>query len=113
MKTETFEKLIEAAKKNKKGLLRLKEAVVSLQQYELASELREIELKAFPQTKQVKDAKAKAKAINLLFSMVGLNVSEDICWLVYEAIKMYDKKRGNPTTKDAVALMLKKEEIFL
>ena len=108
-----FEQLIEAAKKNRKGFNRLKNAVVTCQQFELASQLRDIEKEAFPETEEVKLAKEQAKKLNLAFRMVELNISEDVCWLIAETLKMHNEKQGKFSIDDAVKLRLKKEELFL
>jgi hypothetical protein len=108
-----FEQLIEAAKKNRKGFNRLKNAVVTCQQFELASQLRDIEKEAFPETEEVKLAKEQAKKLNLAFRMVELNISEDVCWLIAATLKMHNEKQGEFSIHDAVKLMLKKEELFL
>jgi len=107
-----FEQLIEAAKKNKKGLLRLKTAIVTLQQYELAGKVREIEREAFPETDEVKEARKMGKEINLALRMVELNVSDDMCWLIAETLKMHSEKKGEFSIDDAVTLRFKKDELF-
>lgn len=108
-----FEQLIEAAKGNRKGFNRLKNAVVTCQQFELASKLRDIEKEAFPETEEVKLAKETAKKLNLAFRMVELNISEDVCWLIAETLKMHNEKGGEFSIDDSVKLRLKKEELFL
>lgn len=108
-----FEQLIEAAKKNRKGFNRLKNAVVTCQQFELASQLRDIEKEAFPETEEVRLAKEQAKKLNLAFRMVELNISEDVCWLIAETLKMHNEKQGKFSIEDSVKLRLKKEELFL
>lgn len=108
-----FEKLIEAAKNNRKGFNRLKDAVVTCEQFELAAKLRQLEIKTFPDTEEVKLAKEQARKLNVLFRMVDLNIKEDICWLINETLKMNNEMRGEFSIDDAVELMLKKERIFL
>lgn len=110
---QLFNQLIEAAKKNRKGFNRLKNAVVTCQQFELASQLRDIEKEAFPETEEVKLAKEQAKKLNLAFRMVELNISEDVCWLIAETLKMHNEKQDEFSIDDAVKLRLKKEELFL
>lgn len=110
---QLFNQLIEAAKKNRKGFNRLKNAVVTCQQFELASQLRDIEKEAFPETEEVKLAKEQAKKLNLAFRMVELNISEDVCWLIAETLKMHNEKQGEFSIDDAVKLRCKKEELFL
>lgn len=108
-----LKQLIEVAKTNRKGFNRLKDAVVTLQQFELASELRNIEKIAFPETEEIKAIKLEAKHLRVTFRMVELNVSDDICWLIAETLKMHNKKKGKFSIEDAVNLRLKKEQIFL
>ncbi len=108
-----LKQLIEAAKKNRKGFKRLKEAVVTCQQFELAAELRGIEKDTFPETEEVKLAKEQAKKLNLLFRMVDLSISEDTCWLIVQTYNCYTEKQGEFSIDDAIRLQFKKEEIFL
>ena len=52
------------------------------------------------------------KDINLLFCMVGLSVSEDVCWLIHEVIKCHSKKKGKFSVEDAEKLVVKRKELF-
>lgn len=104
--------LVEKAKCNKKGLIMLKNTAVRCQQFELASQLRELETSLFPETDEEKAAKKLAKEINLLFRMVELNVSEDVCWIIHEAIKCHSKKKGKFSVEDAAKLVIKRKELF-
>lgn len=104
--------LVEKVKCNKKGLIMLKNTAVRCQQFELASQLRELETSLFPETDEEKAAKKLAKEINLLFRMVGLNVSEDVCWIIHEAIKCHSKKKGKFSIEDAAKLVVKRKELF-
>ncbi len=107
-----FEELIKAASKNRRGLLRLKNAIVTCEQFELASRIREIECAAFPETEEIKKAKAYAKELSLVFRMVGLDVKDSTCWLIGETLKSKAKKKEKFSIKDAVDLQIKKDEIF-
>lgn len=51
--------LLEAAKKDRKGLVYLKETAVRCQQFELASELRQLETTLYPETEYIKLEKDK------------------------------------------------------
>ena len=44
--------------------------------------------------------------------MVELNVPEDVCFLIDEAMKLYNKKKGKFDCEDAVNLIVKRKEIF-
>lgn len=107
-----FNQLIEAAKKNRKGFNRLKNAVVICQQFELASQLREIEKEAFPETEEVTASKAEAKKLSTAFKMVDLNINEHTCWLINETIKVHNEKKDDFSVADAAALQVKVQELY-
>lgn len=109
---ELLNQLLEKAKQDKKTLQHLKNTAVRAQNFELASNLRAIEIECFPESSEVKKAKEDAKYISLLFRMVELNVSEPTCWLISEAMKQHKKKKGKFSLEDASTLMAKKKEIF-
>ena len=104
--------LVEKAKGNKKDLIMLKNTAVRCQQFELASQLRELETSLYPETDEEKEAKKLAKEINLVFRMVELNVSEDVCWLISQALKVHTKTKGKFSTLDATKLIVKRKELF-
>lgn len=107
-----IKEVIESAKKNRKGLNRLKHAAVTLQAYELASQLREFETKHFPETEDMKAASKRAKDLTLLFRMVQLDIPKDKCWLIAETLKEFNKKKGKFGLMDAAKLLVKKDELF-
>lgn len=112
MKPELITQLIEAAKKDKKTLIFLKNAAVRSQLFEVAANIRELENELFPDTDEQKAAKIKAKEINLLFRMVELNVSEDVCWLISETLKVHSKMKGKFSLWEASQLVVKRKELF-
>jgi hypothetical protein len=44
--------------------------------------------------------------------MVELNVERPLCWLIYKAIKLNDKKKGNFSLEDASKLIADKKRLF-
>lgn len=86
----------------------LKNLSVKLQQFELACSIREIEKEIFPETAEEK----KAKELRLLFGMVDLNVSEDVCWLISEVMEQHTKKKGKFSIHDASDLIYKRKQLF-
>ena len=110
--TNLLIQLFEESKKSKKELLSLKNAAVVCQQYELAANIRQIETTLFPETEETKAAKMLAKELQTLFKMVELDVKEEICWLVYQVVKGYSKKKGSFSLKDAAKLIAKRNDIF-
>jgi hypothetical protein len=105
---QLLNELLEKAKTDKKSLKMLKETAVRCQQFELASQLRELETTIFPET----DEEKEAKNINVALRMVDLNVSNDVCWLINETLKTYSKMKGKFSAKDAAQLMAKRKELF-
>lgn len=111
--TELFNNLVEQAKKNRKGLIAIKNAAVANGQFELASRLRAIEVECFPETDEVKSSKERARKNSDIFSMVNLRVEPATAWLIEETLKVYAEKGGNFSVDDATTLRLKQEELFL
>lgn len=105
-------KMLEKAKENHKGLKMLKDTAVRCQQYALAAKLRDIEIETFPETQEQKDAKALGKELSLLFRMVELNISDDVCWLIAKTFESHRKKKGKFSIDEAVTLRFKREELF-
>jgi predicted nucleic-acid-binding protein len=103
---------VEKSKTNRKAFKYLKASSVEAQLFELASELRSLELKYHPETEEQKEAKKIANRMNLLFRMVELNVERPLCWLIYKAIKLNDKKKGNFSLEDASKLIADKKRLF-
>lgn len=112
MNIELFEQMLNEAKKSKKGFRALKEAAVTLQQYELAGKLREVEKDLFPETEEVKQAKERGSRLNLLFRMVELTVPNDVAWMIEQAIIFDLNNKGQFSLQDACSLMDKRKRIF-
>jgi hypothetical protein len=62
--------LIDKAKKDHKFLRKLKMFATDACMYELAVQLRELELKSFPETEKVKKDKKDAEMLSRTFGMV-------------------------------------------
>lgn len=112
MELEDFNKLIESAKTNRKGLAMLKNAATALQHYETAALLREMETTCFPESDEVKAARKKAEELNMLFRMIDMNPPDGKCWLIAEALKLYNKKKAKFDLMDAAILKSKEAELF-
>lgn len=107
-----LKELLESAKKDKKGLRQLKNTAVRCQNFELASQLRALELKLFPETKEQKDAKKLAKDLNLVFRNVGLAIDHEKIWVIQKALEVYNKKKMKMDLKDASQIVEKAKELF-
>lgn len=112
MKTELLNKVIEAAKSNKKVLKLLKNASVHAQQYEFAASLREFEKSNFPESEECIEAKKKVGELDTLFRMIGLNVPDQDIYKIYASLEVYRKKKGKFDLADAAKIIAKGEEYF-
>lgn len=103
---------LNSARKSKKAMNLMIQACVEVKNHELASELTEELKKLFPETKQEKEAKERAKKLNLLFRMVELKISEEACWVISEALSEYNKYKGNFDMEKASKIIAKRIELF-
>ena len=86
---ELMMKLLSEAKKDKKGLIRLKNTAVTCQQYELASILREMESEEFPIDENIKKEREVGDTVSKLFKMANLNLSPELAWTLYQIAILY------------------------
>ena len=105
---DLFIRMLEAAKKDKKVLAYIKKAAVRGQQFELASNLHEIDKELFPESEEAKEA----KKINIMLRMIGVNASDHTCWVLGEAFKVYLKKKGEFSLIDASIITDKGKTLF-
>jgi hypothetical protein len=105
--------LLEKAKKNKKGLIMLKNTAVRCQEFEIAAIIRGLERKHFPESEADRKAKQRARDLGTLFRMVDLNISDKNCLLIYETLELFKKKKGKFGIDDASKLKHKMDELFL
>jgi len=107
-----FEKALESAKTNKKGLLRLKTAIVTLQEFELASEIRGLENKYFPETEEIKTIKRQVNEYKGVVGMVGLKIDDQTAYLLMKATEAHKKMKGKFDLKTASEIVAKSRELF-
>ncbi len=112
MKTELLEKLLESASKDKRGIKMLKNTAVRVQQYECAAALREIEKTNFPESEEAKEAKRLGGQLKTACGMAGVNISEDMCWLLSQIFDGYKKKKGKFSLNESSKIYAKWQEIF-
>lgn len=104
--------LLKEAKRKKGTIIDLKNLAVKCQLFELASQLRQIERKKFPDTKEEQYAKRMGKELNTVFRMVEMNIPEETCWLIHQTLERFKKKKGKFSIRDAASLKTKQKEIF-
>jgi hypothetical protein len=96
-----FLELLEKGKTDRATLCALKIAAVRSQAFELASSLREMELKNFPETVQEKEAIEIGVNTALVLSMVGIKVQRREAWIIQQSIKQASKRKGKFSTENA------------
>lgn len=111
-KSIKMNELLEKASENKQVLNHLKNAAVHAQSYEFAASLRELEKEKFPETAEDKDAKEKSKATDLLLRMVEIGTNAGSAYRIYEAMRIYAKKKGKFDLKDASKIIADSNRIF-
>lgn len=109
---QLVQQMLEKAKTDKKSLLILKNMAVQMQQYELAAELRGIEIESFPESEEVKQSKHEAKQISTVFKMVGLNIPDDTAWMILAIVRKYEEKKGDFSTSEAADIEIKTKNLF-
>ncbi len=109
---KTGDKLIELAKKERNVLNALKEIAVKSDCFELASELREIEVKQYPEAKTTTDEYTEAQAFTTILRLVELKTSIKAGYLILECAKVFIKKGGESALKDVAKIQARAKKIF-
>ena len=109
---QLISQMIEAAKKDKRLLISLKNTAVKGQQFELAVQLRELETSLFPESEEQKQAKDVGDKTRLVLQMVELNVPDDVSWLISATLKKYFKMGGKFSIREASELIAKRKQLF-
>lgn len=107
-----LKELLAKCEKNKKVIEHLKHACIHGQSYALAAHIRDIEKQLFPETQEEKDAKLVSKNADLLLRMVEVGSSPSSAYRIFEAVKLYLKKKGKFDLKDACKIIADSEKIF-
>ncbi len=82
-----LEQLFERCKTNRKGLQLLKTAFVNLQDYQLASKLRDLEKEVFVETKETRKIKSDGQIISQILKLIGYNITPAESWVINEVLK--------------------------
>jgi hypothetical protein len=106
---ELIENLIEKSKSDKKGLIALKNAAVTLQSFDLAAKLHDIEIQYFPKS----DEEKLDKELNTLFGMVGIKFPIGMAYKVHETLKVWINKKGDFSLEDSVSIVERCKELFI
>jgi hypothetical protein len=110
---ELLSNMYDAAKKDKKHLIALKNMAVKTQQFELASRLREIEKELFPLNGEEKEAEEIGKQTQIALGMSGLKCNNKLAYVVHETMKSYFEKLGQFSLEDGSKIQSNSEKYFI
>ena len=71
-----------------------------------------MEKELFPLTDEENKARGSAKKISIVFRMVKLNMSGDVCWLINETLKIHPKMEGSFSVNELHELIAKRNRLF-
>lgn len=106
MKIELLQELLNS----KAGVRGLKILSVELQQYELASNLRELELKKYPDTRENEDYKQHIEKLQTALRLIDINCDLTTTSNIYQIMKTEDLE--NLTVKDVKEMVAKSKFLF-
>lgn len=112
MKPELILQLLEKAKQSKESLIKFKSFVVSLQQYELAAEIRSLEVELFPEPTKYKKQRNHAHGLSVALNLVGIHCDHESARLAWKTFNKVNKLKGKFSVEDAVKIQLENDKIF-
>ncbi len=71
-----------------------------------------MEKESFPLTDEENKARETVKKINIVFKMLKSNMSDDVCWLISETLKIHSKMEDSFSINDLHDLFAKQSRIF-
>ena len=98
--TRLLERLVDRSKTDRKLLVALKQLAVRSQSYELAAELREVEIIHFSDTEEIKKLREKADLIRRVFQMADMNVDERTCMKIELLINIVNNLKDGTSLED-------------
>lgn len=112
MNKDQIAELVQVLQTNRKVLKSLKTACVDTQEYNLAANLREMEVVKFPIPKEYAEEVEEAKALEVGFRAMGFDANIKGVWMIRQMFKAYDEGGGDADLKDVRAITTKANEIF-
>lgn len=111
---QNLDKLLAAAKTNRKILKQLKRAALLAECFDTAAELRTLELEHFLEQSKASEMAAEfGSNFSVALNMAGVGTNPATAWLIAETLKVFEAKKGNFSLDDGVELKHKVQELFL
>jgi hypothetical protein len=100
--TNQLSKLVEKSKADRKLLVSLKTFAVKSQSFELAHDLRELEVIHFPDTEEIAKLREKAILVKTIFELAGMHVDEKTAMKVDMLMNIVNELGGKSSVNDVV-----------
>lgn len=105
-------KLLDAVKKDRSQLIKLKELAVSTNQYELAMELRKIETELWPKSDPCNPKRIEAKIYSKALALVNTKVDEPLAFILLQTAKKVIKHKDQFDLMMSSKIIAEKNEIY-
>lgn len=107
-----FEELLEKNQGNRSFLNGLKNLIVKSKQYELAADVRQIEIDNFPEADSKHPDKLLAHKVSKALGMVGLNADERVCFKFIKVIEGIKEKDGEFSIMDSAKILADYDKFY-
>lgn len=109
---QIIEKFTKLAEKDREVLKGLKNLAVQTRNYELAANLRTLEVEKYPEALTTSKEYKNAEVFDVVLRLVDMNIGIERAYLVLECAKVFIKKKGNADMKDTAKIKSKAKKIF-
>ena len=109
---QIIKELVELAKKDRKTLSSLKKIAVNAQKFELAVELRNIELEKYPKANTKGEEYKQALLFKKACALVDLTVHTKTAYKLLALAKLFNEKHGDLDIMSTGKIISESEEIF-
>ena len=107
-----FNSYLKEAKKDVKKLRDLKTLFVKHQQFELASNVRDIEKELYPISEKDDILKNDAKTFKIALALFDFNVEEKVAFTVFNVARMIIEKNVEFDLKDTIEIKALAEKLY-
>ncbi len=110
--TRSIKQMVEDITSDKESIVLFKNLAAKTRNYELAAQLRELELDYFPDKLSGSEELKIAKKTELALRMVGIDTSLKTAYIIHEGMKLYFKKGGNTDLMSTSKIEADADELF-
>lgn len=107
-----IKQLTELASTDRDTLKLLKHVAIKAQKYELSANLRDFELKNFPEAKKTDKEYKETEIFKTLLNIAELDVKMETSYVILECAKVFIEKGGESAIDDVARIKARAKEIF-